>query len=195
MKKIKILWLLFVLICACNKDNSNMIAKVADEIEGEYNLVSMQWDGNPVDINSDGKAGNDIYSAMMSLPTNSQNEFHAIVISMSQDRSAGAIGMQIPLQNVSVLGDGSMPAAFMIGNTLPLSLSYRIQEDGTIKIEKFESLGMSEFDSRMEMRRINTGTACFNMAGKLLFSVNYSLFDHVTGTLVDGIIHYEWEKL
>ena len=192
---IGVIVILSVSLYSCNKADSNPVAKTADKIEGTYKLVSMHWEGDPVDVNADGLKSKDIMSELMALPTNAQNIFQSVVLPMNSERSIGAIGFQFPMQNVSVGPDGAFPTSWMTGNTLQLNISYKIEHDGTLNIEHFDALDMPEFDSRVEMNRINNGTVRFDLKGTLIFSVNYTLYDHISGQLVTDTLHYELEKV
>lgn len=183
------------MLCSCSEDSSNSVEKTADQIEGTYNLIKITWEGKPLDINNDGIVSNNLYPELMSLSTNAGNEHHATVLSFSLDRSKGAIGMCLPMQNVSVTYDGRYPTAWMIGNALPVSISYHIDPNGTLFVDHFDSLNLPENDSRIEMKRMNNGTVSFGFNGHMSFRVGYTLYDHQTGQLVEGTILYVFERI
>lgn len=193
--KLFVITISLALVYSCNKDKVNLITGTANKIEGYYELTSIQWDGDPIDINADGHASDDILSELMALPTNAQNSFQSAVLPINSDRSVGTIGFQFPMQNISRRWDGTMPVSDMIGNTLLLNISYKIEENGTLWVEHFESMNLSGHSSSVEMNKINNGTVKFDMKGELLFSVNYTLYDHCTKDLVTNTLHYTLRKL
>lgn len=183
------------LCCSCKKDRLGLVEETAERIEGTYDLVAIVWEGEPLDVNNDGEASKDLFAELMSLPTNAGNKHQAIVLSLSSDRSTGAVGMDLPMQNVGVTPDGRYPTAWMIGNLLSVNISYQIDSNGIVSVDSFDSMNLPEDDSRVEMKRMHKGTVSFDYNGKMTFRVGYTLYDHQTGQLVDGIIHYIFDRL
>ena len=173
--------------------NDDYTGDVSEKIAGVYDLVRIEWEGDPVDANDDGVAGNNLYPELMTLPTNAQNLHQAQVL--VYDSFSGSIGFRIPLQNVSVTADGRYPKGFMTGSQLPVSLNFRINGRGTVSVDHFDSLSVPENEARIEMKRMHDGTATFDEQGRLVFTVHNSLYDHVTDRLVDGVITYIYTRL
>ena len=194
-KQYMLLAVMVVLFCSCNKGRLKSVEETAERIEGMYDLVAIAWEGEPLDVNNDGEASKDLFAELMSLPTNAGNKHQAIVLSLSADRSTGAVGMDLPMQNVGVTPDGRYPTAWMIGNLLSVNISYQIDSNDIVSVDSFDSMNLPEDDSRVEMKRMNNGTVSFDYNGKMTFRVGYTLYDHQTGQLVDGIIHYAFERV
>jgi len=186
--------LLLSVVCACEKDSTSNIYRTADAIVGNYELSAIYWEGNPIDVNNDGIANNELYDELLSLSTNSQDHFDSVVMDFSNDRAYGLIGMALPTQCVCVTADGQYPKGFMTGDNLPVSLSYWINDDGSIITERFESFETDEFERRVELRNIHDGTVVFDLCGHMTFSVMYTIYDHKTDGLVDGKMHYTFDR-
>jgi len=173
--------------------NEDIAPNVSKKITGVYELVRIQWEGDPVDVNNDGVASNNLYPELMTLSTNAQNTYQAQVL--VSNSSSGSIGMYIPLQNVSVTQDGRYPKGFMIGLSFPISLLYHIDSEGRVSVDHFDSLKVPESESRIEMKRMHDGQATFDEHGHFVFTVHNTLYDHVTDQLTDGIITYTYMKV
>jgi len=186
--------LLLSVVCSCEKDSSSNIYRTAEAIVGNYGLSAIYWEGNPIDVNNDGIASNELYDELMSLPANSQDHFEAVVMDFSNGREDGIIGIWLPMQNVCDDEQGQYPKVFMTGGNFPVNLSYQINDDGSIITEHYESFGTNEFDSRVEMRSIHDGTVVFDLCGHMTFSVMYTIYDHKTDWLVDGKMHYTFVR-
>lgn len=180
------------ILISCRK-NDVRVPDVSEKIAGVYELVRIQWDGDPVDVNNDGVTGNNLYPELMTLSTNAQGVYKTQVL--VSDSSSGSIGMYIPLQNVSVTHDGRYPKGFMTGMALPLSLLFHIDREGSISVDHFDSLDVPESESRIEMKRIHDGQATFDELGHFVFTVHNTLYDHATDQLVDGIITYTYTRV
>lgn len=193
---------LFVLVtglfCSCRKEsNSNSVKETANMICGTYNLKMIKWEGEPVDVNNDGVASNNLYQELMDLPTNAENKdnYTAQVFLYSEDMSKATISMMLPIQNYSISSDGRYPEVWMIGNPLPMHLSYSIDSKGSIQVERFESFNLPESDSRVELKRMKNGTISFDLNEHLTFRTEYTLYDRLTKQLVDGVIQYIYERV
>lgn len=184
----------FALAYSCHNDTLKEVNRTADAIEGTYNLIAIEWEGNPVDINGDGITSINLYPELLSLPTNKQC-FEAVVMDFSADRTYGSIGMHLPMQNVCVTYDGRFPKGWMTGNRFEVVISYHIDLDGNLSVDHFDSLNMPKDDSRIEMIRINNGTVFFDKKGMMSFRVGYTLYDLASDGLVDGIITYFFERV
>jgi len=182
-------------LCSCRDHHSELISETADRIEGTYNLNAILWEGEPVDINNDGTVSKDLYQELLSLPTNAENKHHAVVTSIALDRSLGAIGIDLPLQNFSIAPNGQYPEGWMIGNLLTVNISYHIDPSGSLFVEHFDSVGLPEDDSRIEIKRMKNGTVSFDYKGHLSFKVEYTLYDRLNRKLVDGVILYLFERI
>ena len=193
---------LFVLVsglfCSCRKDsNSNSVIEIANKICGTYNLKMIKWEGEPVDVNNDGVARNDLYQELMDLPTNAENKDNYIsqVSLYSEGMSKATISMMLPIQNYSVASDGRYPEVWMIGNPLSMHLSYSIDSKGSIQVERFESFNLPESDSRIELKRMKNGKVSFDLNEHLTFRTEYTLYDRISKQLVDGVIQYIYERV
>lgn len=182
-------------LCSCRDHSSDLISETADKIEGIYNLEAIAWEGEPVDINNDGIASKDLLQELLSLPTNAENNHQAVVTSITLDRSSGAIGMDLPMQNVSIASNGQYPEGWMIGNMLTVNVSYHIDPNGSLFVNHFDSVGLPDDDSRIEIKRMKNGTVSFDFNGHMSFIVEYTLYDRQSRQLVDGVIQYLFEKI
>ena len=193
----------FVLICvclsgcliSCEKEKLLPVDETAARIEGTYVLSEITWTGEPVDVNGDGVASTILYEEMMSLPTNAENRFLAEVLPVSSDHQDGAIVIQLPIQNVSATYDGRYPTAYMIGNTLPLRVKYWIDANGNLSVEPFKSFDVTPYELRVEIKSIHDGKVSFDRKNMLLFTADYTLYDHKAGQLCEGIIEYIYKKI
>ena len=68
--------LLAVLILSCSAFScqekpweEDLEKKAADSVRGVYEIVSMTWQGEPVDLDDDGQAGTDVLKELMALPS------------------------------------------------------------------------------------------------------------------------------
>jgi hypothetical protein len=182
------------LFSSCNTVVYSPIDRTADMIEGTYDLAGIMWEGDALDVNGDGITSNDLYSELMSLPINAENTHRAYVRCFSYDRTDGFVKMQLPMQNVNVTDDGRYPAVWMIGSRMTVNLLYQIDSQGHLTVDHFESLMVNDDDARVEMVRMNNGTVWFDEEENLCFKVTYTLFDYCKEQLVEGIIHYTFEK-
>lgn len=187
-----------VLICSLSSCDTNRISsvnRVADMIEGTYDLTHITWEGDALDLNGDGITSDELYAELLSLPVNAENDHRAFVQCISQDRTIGYVKMQLPMQNVNVTEDGRYPTVWMIGSRITISLYYQIDPEGHLTIEQFDSIQINEDDARVEMLKMNNGTAWFNEKGQLFFKVTYTFYDYCKAQLVEGVIQYSFEKI
>jgi len=196
LKTVVLAILAIVLFGSCKKDSADPIKDVSDQIYGTYNLKKILWEGEPVDVNNDGISSNNLYQELMDLPTNAGNKDNhlAHVSNFSENMQKATISIRLPLQNFSITHDGRYPEVWMIGNALTVFLSYYIDSEGTIQVERFVSHNLPESDSRIELKRMKNGTVLFDLEGHLTFRTEYTLYDRLTKKLVDGIIQYTYEK-
>ena len=195
LRPILLLVVLSGFLCSCRDHYSDLINETADRIEGTYDLEAIAWEGEPVDLNNDGIASKDLLQELLSLPTNAENNHQAVVTSITLDRSIGAIGMDLPMQNVSIAPNGQYPEGWMIGNMLTVSISYHIDSSGSLLVDHFDSVGLPDDDSRIEIKRMKNGTVSFDYKGHMSFKVGYALYDRQSKQLVDGIIQYLFERI
>ena len=179
------------LLVSCTPEVS-LVDSIAGKIEGTYDLTRMIWEGDPVDINGDGIVNNDIYSEMMSLPTNKQE--HYAEVSSHLTGVYGIIAMTLPIQNVGKRSDGLYPKGWMTGNSVTVNISYQIDQKEGLIIEPFTTLGKFP-EERLELARMKNGTVDFDEDGHLHFNVEYTLYDHSKEQLVDGRIQYTFTKI
>ena len=183
------------LSCGKSEADTPALSRTAARIEGDYLLSRIDWEGDPVDINGDGIAGNRLYPEMMSLPMIAGHRFIAEVVVYKPERCTGGIAIPFPIQNSSATYFGSYPVEYMSGGVLTVSIPFRIEPDGRIITESFKSFQVPEDELRVEIKNIHEGVAEFDDAGHLYFSACYTFYDRLTDELVSGAIKYTYTKL
>lgn len=178
---------------SCGKDNPS--SDTAARIEGDYLLSDISWTGNPVDVNGDGVASNQLYAELMSLSMNADTRFTAEVLPYSPGHSEGVIGIRFPIQNSSATYDGRYPTGYMTGGTLSLSVPYEIDSDGHLSIECFDSFDVPKYEQRVEIKNIHDGKVWFDECDNLYFEASYTFYDRLTDELVSGVIKYTYTKI
>lgn len=184
-------------ILSCDKEQVSFLSyDVFSQIEGSYEVKSIVWDGNPIDLNNDNKASNDLYGELMSLPYNemAKDEQGAVVFgNVVREKVSGSICLSLPIQGIHVMHDGRYDG--MIGNTLYQFLPFTIDSGGVLSIEHLDSVRSSEYESRLEMKSIHDGTVSFDQMGNMYFTVCNVLYDYREQKLVEGVIQYKFAKI
>ncbi len=177
-------------LTSCHKEQEDKISETAEFIRGTYRLKSITWEGSPVDLNNDGVKGNDLYEELLSLPMNQISAWTGTV-SGNVYRSTASIGLQMPIQGIKVDEFGNYYG--MAGGMWVFSISGTINSDGTIEAN-FDRFNVNEYD-RLDLRKMHDGLVLFDMTGKGSFSfrVHATLYDRLTGSLVEGVITYCYE--
>ena len=168
---------------------------MAVRIEGDYLLSGISWSGNPIDVNGDGVASNQLYTELMSLSMNVDTRFLAEVLPSLPDHREGVISIRFPIQNSSSTYDGRYPAAFMTGGALSVSLPYEIDSDGLLSIERFNSFDVPKYEMRVEIKSIHGGKVWFDEWDSLYFEAGYTFYDRLTDELVSGVIKYTYTRI
>ena len=183
-----------LVVTSCNKERAlTPYMETSYKLIGQYDLTGITWVGSPVDITGDGEATNDIFTQMMSLPVNAGNEHSVRVIGDSSDFKDGSIGMEIPMQGYYVSLDGhSYKEDNMIGYCQPLYLGYRINPEGIVSVDHFDSFGLDKYDRRTELKKIHNGTMTFDLKGHVVFTAEHTLYDYRRQELIDGLIQYHF---
>lgn len=167
---------------------------MAVRIEGDYLLSGISWSGNPIDVNGDGVASNQLYTELMSLSMNVDTRFLAEVLPSLPDHREGVISIRFPIQNSSSTYDGRYPTVFMTGGALSVSVPYEIDADGFLSIGHFDSFDIPKYEQRVEIKYIHDGKVWFDDGNNLYFEAGYTFYDRLNDELVSGIIKYSYTK-
>lgn len=125
------LFLVF-LLSSCSKEDRSLV-QATDSVRGKYAIVSMQWEGDPIDLDGDGKCHTDLMTEF-SVFDNALSIFaHPVYIYPADafDREC-SIQLEIPMQMLkydkvtaeySLLND-------LCGGNLYVFFAYTVHKDG-----------------------------------------------------------------
>lgn len=141
-KYILLLAILFPLLYSCQKDESNIINNATKGLIGHYRCVSIQWQGQPIDISGKGNATNDIINGFQELSNaNAALEKGAYVDSPKEINDLTLITLCVPMQSLIYNKEhGSYDLINQSGFYAYLYLYYGVDEKGALFFKKTERL-------------------------------------------------------
>ena len=185
--KTKVILLLIMSLAigtSCHEEKEDKISETAEFIRGTYRLKSITWEGDPVDLNNDGVQSNDFCDELLSLSGNNRSWWRG---SASGDAWGARVGLEMPYQRVRKDVNGNYKENSMNGGVWTISLSGKINQDGTVEI-LFDRFRVDEFDP-VDLQKMHDGSVIFDMTGKgcYYFRLHAAFYDRLTHKLVEGI--------
>ena len=135
----KVFQLLFcslgILLVSCEKDNwRSELEKSTDQIRGKYECVSMQYEGNPIDLNNDGLCSVDLKDEFSFFSFSHEVfTFPNYIYPASEYNAEEIFSLGIPIQSIkyNTISRKYSLIADLCGSNYYVFFSYSVNQDGT----------------------------------------------------------------
>ena len=206
MRKFIILIMAFLLVLAvssCAKEDNNILRDANESIMGKYQCTSITWNGDPVDLNNDGAASQDIMTEF-----NNMDFCREIVKTILRIREATDIGqymnftIEVPMQDIvySKIDDTYELQNSTYGNGMTIGFSFIVDNEGNISFKttpENDSVLTKEYPDSIEHYDYQFTSAkeiSLLNPGIITAKINSAYWDHSKGEMVYGVTEYRYER-
>lgn len=196
--------LLAILLNSCSKED-NKLEQISDSLQGTYRCISMDWKGNPIDLDGDGNQNANFYEEFSSF-ANAVSAFASPVRiePVSKYNQEYPIQLYIPMQFLKynkVSKEYSLRYG-LAGNTNYVFFSFTVEYDGSLTFStRNDRIDNNMYrDGQWDTEGVDYPTTCahhvlYFKEGTFAVRIIGTYYDFASQQLVTGPVDLTYERV
>lgn len=189
-----------VLLSGCGKDYSRVIRLTEDSLQGYYVIETIQWQGNPIDLEGDGTANTDLMKEFEGLPNTKDMSFFKTVVDPRFYERDGYCSscFDVPLQGLTYSysyakdhPDQPYAERYLLGADFNVMVKFTIEESsGQVNWLHYDSTGRKSDGMKRtdytDLYELGNGDVIDYGEGRMTLRIDCSYYDYSTKSKVHG---------